>query len=74
MPPELANAMVLPLTVKLSLVVIAVVNALSLVVVRAAPGIAAPVTVLLVKAVAVPRRSLEFAPATEAAVIVDLVE
>ncbi len=74
LPPELANAMVLPFTVKLSAVVMAVVNALSLVVVRAAPGIAAPVTVLLVKAVAVPRRSLAVAPVIAAAVTLDFAE
>ncbi len=74
LPPELANAMVLPLMVRLSPVVIADVSALSWVVVAAAPPIAVPVTVLLVKAEGVPRKSLAFAPATAAAVIVDFVE
>ena len=66
--------MVLPLTVKLSEVVIAVVSALSLVVVAAAPGIAAPVTVLLVKAAGVPRRSSAVAPVMAAVETLDLLE
>ncbi len=70
LPPELANEMVLPSMTRLSAVVMAVVNALSLVVVAAAPAMLPPVTVLLVPG---PSRLLAVAPVMAAEVTLDLV-
>ena len=71
LPPEFVNEIVLPSIVRLSAVVMAVVNALSLVVVAAAPGIAVPVTVLAVEG---PSRLLAVAPVMAVAVTLDFVE
>ena len=71
LPPELVNEIVLPSIVRLSAVVMAVVSALSLVVVAAAPGMAVPVTVLLLPG---PSRLVAVAPVMAVDVTLDLVE
>ncbi len=70
LPPPLANVIVLPSIVRLSVVAMAEVNAVSLAVVAVAPATAVPVTVLLAGG---PSRLFAVAPGMAAEVTLDLV-